>query len=72
MLYFDESGYTGPDLVNSKQPYFSLASIRITDEEIAQIKKDIGYCEWEKNFISKVCIKVIKVRKCWIRYLVTL
>ena len=35
MLYFDESGYTGPDLVNSKQPYFSLASIRITDEEIA-------------------------------------
>ena len=22
MLYFDESGYTGADLVNSKQPYF--------------------------------------------------
>ena len=36
MLYFDESGYTGPDLINSKQPYFSLASIRMTDEEIAQ------------------------------------
>lgn len=28
MLYFDESGYTGPDLINSKQPYFSLASMR--------------------------------------------
>lgn len=46
MLYFDESGYTGLDLVNSKQPYFSLASIRMPDEEISQIKKDIGYCEW--------------------------
>ena len=37
MLYFDESGYTGADLVNSKQPYFSLASIRITDEEIVSV-----------------------------------
>ena len=68
MLYFDESGYTGADLVNSKQPYFSLASIRITDEEIAQIKKDIGYCEWGKELHFKsYVIKVIKVRKCWIR-----
>ena len=48
MLYFDESGYTGADLVNSKQPYFSLASIRITDEEIAKNKKDIAFCEWGK------------------------
>ena len=39
MLYFDEAGYTGPDLTNSNQPYFSLASIRMTNEEIAQIKK---------------------------------
>ena len=69
MLYFDESGYTGPDLINSKQPYFSLASIRMTDEEIAQrwvIVNGGG------NFISKVCIKVIMVRKYWIRYLITL
>ena len=42
MLYFDESEYTGPDLTNSNQPYFSLASIRMTNEEIAQIKKDVG------------------------------
>lgn len=72
MLYFDESGYTGPDLVNSKQPYFSLASIRMTDEEIAQIKRMLVIVNGEKNFISKVCIKVIKVKKCWIRYLTTL
>ena len=31
MLYFDESGYTGPDLTNLEQPYFTLASIRLTD-----------------------------------------
>ena len=49
MLYFDESGYTGPDLTNSNQPYFSLASIRITNEEIAQIKKDVGYSKWGKE-----------------------
>ena len=72
MLYFDESGYTGPDLTNSKQPYFSLASIRMTDEEIAQIKKEVGYCEWGRELHFKVCIKVIMVRKYWIRYLITL
>ena len=49
MLYFDESGYTGPDLTNSNQPYFSLASIRMTNEEIAQIKKDVGYSKWGKE-----------------------
>ena len=53
MLYFDESGYTGADLVNSKQPYFSLASIRITDEEIAQIKEEVGYCEWGRELHFK-------------------
>lgn len=63
MLYFDESGYTGPDLVNSKQPYFSLASIRITDEEIAQIKKDIGYCEWGKELHFKSMYKSYQGQK---------
>lgn len=53
MLYFDESGYTGPDLINSKQPYFSLASIRMTDEEIAQIKEEVGYCEWGGTSFQK-------------------
>ena len=41
MLYFDEAGYTGPDLTNNKQPYFALASIRMTDNEVVRMKKDI-------------------------------
>lgn len=53
MLYFDESGYTGPDLTNIKQPYFTLASIRMTDEEIVRMKKDIGYYEWGKELHFK-------------------
>ncbi len=53
MLYFDESGYTGPDLTNSKQPYFTLVSIRMTDEEIARLKEDIGYNEWGKELHFK-------------------
>lgn len=53
MLYFDESGYTGPDLANREQPYFALASIRMTDDEIVRIKKDIGYCEWGKELHFK-------------------
>ena len=43
MLYFDESGYTGPDLTNIEQPYFTLASIKMNDDEITHMKKDIGY-----------------------------
>ena len=30
MLYFDEAGYTGPDLTNKEQPYFALASINLS------------------------------------------
>ena len=63
MLYFDESGYTGSDLVNSKQPYFSLASIRMTDEEIAQIKKDVSYCEWGKELHFKSMYKSYQGQK---------
>lgn len=46
MIYFDEAGYTGSDLTNSEQPYFALASIRMTDDEVIRMKKDIGYYEW--------------------------
>ena len=53
MLYFDEAGYTGPDLTNKEQPYFALASIRMTDDEVACMKKDIGYCEWGKELHFK-------------------
>lgn len=49
MIYFDEAGYTGSDLTNSEQPYFTLASIRMTDDEVIRMKKDIGYYEWGKE-----------------------
>ena len=41
MLYFDESGYTGPDLTNVSQPYFALASVKITND-VGDIRKT-GY-----------------------------
>lgn len=49
MIYFDEAGYTGSDLTNSEQPYFALASIRMTDDDVIRMKKDIGYYEWGKE-----------------------
>lgn len=53
MIYFDESGYTGPDLTNREQPYFTLASIRMINDEIACIKNDIGYNVWRKELHFK-------------------
>lgn len=50
MLYFDESGYTGPDLTNTRQPYFTLASIRLSDDESARIQEDIEYDKWGREF----------------------
>lgn len=50
MLYFDEAGYTGPDLTNKSQPFFTLASIRISEEEIENLKADIHHEEWSKEF----------------------
>ena len=50
MLYFDEAGYTGPDLTNQDHPYFTLASIRLTDDEVEKMKKDINYEGWGKEF----------------------
>lgn len=63
MLYFDEAGYAGPDLTNSKQLYFSLASIRMTDEEIARMKKDIDYPEWGKELHFKGMYKSYQRQK---------
>lgn len=45
MLYFDEAGYTGPDLTNVQQPYFTMASVCITDEDVELIKADIEYAK---------------------------
>lgn len=49
MIYFDEAGYTGPDLRNAAQPYFTMASIKMTDDELEKIKKDINYEGWGKE-----------------------
>ena len=49
MLYFDESGYTGADLTNSSQPFFTLASIRISNDEIECLKKDIKHENFGKE-----------------------
>ena len=40
-LYFDESGYTGEDLINKVQPVFVLASTILDDSEAHAISKDI-------------------------------
>lgn len=40
--YFDEAGYTGSDLTNVDQPFFSLGSVKYTDDEIQQIKNDLS------------------------------
>ena len=38
-IYFDESGYTGSDFLNSKQPVFSVASIDIEESDAHAILK---------------------------------
>lgn len=53
MLYFDEAGYTGADLINGQQPYFTLASVLLERDEIAKIKCDIGYDDWGKELHFK-------------------
>ena len=39
-IYFDESGYTGYDLLNSDQPIFSIASSDVDDDEAHAILRD--------------------------------
>lgn len=53
MLYFDESGYTGPDLTNREQPYFVLSSIRMNVDEIGLMKKEIEFDGWGKELHFK-------------------
>jgi len=60
MLYFDEAGYTGPDLTNQDHPYFTLASIKLTDNEVEKMKKDINYEGWGKELHFQVCTQTPK------------
>ena len=53
ILYFDESGFTGADLLCPQQPYFCLASVLFTDDELDIIKKDIGADKYGKELHFK-------------------
>lgn len=53
MLYFDEAGYTGADLTNKIQPFFTLASVNFTKEELERIKNDIDYKSWGRELHYK-------------------
>ena len=39
-IWFDESGFTGEDLVNPNQPYFALASTIIADDEAGDLLRE--------------------------------
>lgn len=49
-VYFDEAGNTGSNITNGDQPYFVLSSVCFTDEELAQIQKDVAFDE-ELHFV---------------------
>lgn len=53
MLYFDEAGYTGADLTNNEQQFFTLASTNLIEDEIQYIKEGIGYEKWGKELHFK-------------------
>lgn len=40
-VFSDESGYTGPNLTNRKQPYFVLATISLDEQEAKALRNDI-------------------------------
>lgn len=41
-VFFDEAGNTGSNITNSDQPYFVLSSVSFTDEELAQLQKELA------------------------------
>jgi hypothetical protein len=40
-VYFDESGYTGGDLLEKAQPYFTYSALRISNKKLQEIKEFI-------------------------------
>lgn len=53
-IFFDESGFTGTDLTNRAQPFFTIASSTVPDEQAAQILADSfpGYGGAEFKFTN--------------------
>lgn len=64
MLYFDEAGYTGADLTNKEQQFFTLASTNLTEDEIEYIKKVSVMKNGVKNYISNPCILIHREEVC--------
>jgi len=51
IIYIDECGYTGQDLLNRDQPFFVLASLMLDEQEAIELKQ---------RFFSKVQAKELK------------
>mgnify|MGYP000821334802 CR=1 FL=1 len=53
MLYFDEAGYTGPNLTSVDQPIYTMGSVNFNDDELDLIRRDIGYDAYGKELHFK-------------------
>lgn len=51
IIYVDEAGNTGSDILNANQPYFVLSAVCFTDEELIQIQKENPY-DKELHFVE--------------------
>lgn len=53
MLYFDEAGYTGPNLSSVDQPIYTMGSVNFNSDELDLIRRDIGYDAYGKELHFK-------------------
>ena len=52
-LFLDESGYTGPDLINRDQPFFTLASTNVGEADARSLLSScFGVREGEVKFAN--------------------
>ena len=58
MIYFDEAGYTGRDLRNAAQPYFTMASIKMTDDELMLSNEEDFLNKINKIFGNKIKVEI--------------
>lgn len=63
IVYFDESGNTGPNLVERNRPYFVLGSVCFTQEELATIWSDCDLISLDCEVHYDVLKKSIKGRE---------
>ncbi|MEQ1531298.1 MAG: DUF3800 domain-containing protein [Methylococcales bacterium] len=58
-VFFDESGFTGPDLLDLAQPYFSYASVAVSDDEGWDILKEAR----DRHYVQMPELKAQKLLK---------